>query len=720
MNRGDTQPRARSPYATPVEAAANEPGEGLALLVIAEHESQFVTLSGLLAELDDFTARLAYATDAESAIEAMAGSAFDCILFFQSSDRKTWLDLVRDRRVPDIPLVFVENDSARTAGTRASRRRQRLAEGATGYLQGSDLSGALVEATLFHALEHRRMDNALQEVQERFALAVRGSNDGVWEWMLDSGEMHFSRRWRELLGYGLDDLSNDVQEWLSRVHPDDLPGLRADLDAHLAGLKPYHEHEHRVLASDGAYRWVITRGVVQRDEEGKGQRMAGSLTDTSEFRLREQLLEESRVDGLTSLPRRDPFLERLCGCIDHTKDAPGYAFTVMVVDVDRFRWLADSIGHHAADKMLAVLAKRLASCIRPGDTLSRYEGDMFAILLDDVDDLKLGSQIAERIRATTTEPFDIDGQAVYATVSIGLTSSQSGYREASEVMSDAMAAATRARERGQDNHVVFDAKMRVDAITTLRLEVALRQAVEREEFELYYQPIVELDTAKLVGFEALARWRDPRGGLVPPSEFIPLAEQTGLIVPLGRWVIRQALMQLVAWQERFPDSGLTMAVNLSGRQVADPPLLEEIQATIAQHELAPGSLKLELTETVLVENAEVVQRFMSTLRGSGVRIWVDDFGTGYSSLSYLHRFPVDGLKIDKAFVDALDGTDESATMVRTILNLATDLGVEVVAEGIEEEAQASQLRALGCVIGQGFLYSRPIEASAVLSLLDAN
>lgn len=735
MSDRDTEPGRRSPLLEAVEAgiestkrprrttvtAGASGPPACRVLVVVERDEWFGSLVEMLDELPDAAFSLTHAMDEVLAIEALASATYDTIMFYQPRDRQSWLRFARDRRVPSIPLVFVDDEPGSARVARDVRRKQLFAEGASSYMRVAELSGALVESTLFHALERGRMRRAMDEVQERFALAVRGSNDGVWEWIIETGEMHFSRRWRELLGYGVDDLSNEADEWFSRVHPDDVHGLRSDLDAHLEGAKAYHEYEHRLRASDGSYRWVITRGVVQRDETARPVRMAGSLTDTSDFRLREQkLLEESRFDPLTNLPRREPFLERLRNAIDLSSEYDDYAFSVLVVDVDRFRWLADSIGHHAADKMLAVLAQRLDSCIRPGDTLSRYEGDKFAILLDNVDDLELGSQIAERIRATTDEPFDIDGQTVYATVSIGLTTSRRGYDEAQEVMNDAMAAANRAKERGHDHYAVFETKMRVDALSTLRLEVALRQAVEREEFELHYQPIVDLETAKLEGFEALVRWQHPRRGLVPPGEFIPLAEQTGLIVPLGRWVIREAVAQLVRWQQAFPNAGLTMAVNLSGRQVADPRLLEDIQRTVSEHALAVGALKLELTESVLVENAEVVQRFLTTLRGSGVRIWVDDFGTGYSSLSYLHRFPVDGLKIDKAFVDGLDGSESSAAMVRTILSLADNLGVDVVAEGIEEPVQAAQLRALGCKTGQGFLFSRPVEAKAVQGLFDSN
>jgi diguanylate cyclase (GGDEF)-like protein/PAS domain S-box-containing protein len=563
------------------------------------------------------------------------------------------------------------------------------------------------------------MKQALSEVQERFALAVRGANDGVWEWILESGEMHFSRRWRELLGYGVDDLSNTVSEWFDRVHPDDVEALKADINAHLAGEKSYHESEHRIRASDGTYRWVISRAVAQR-EGNRPVRMAGSLTDTSDFRLREQKLrEESRQDPLTGLPRREPFLEELARAVDMTAADPNYTFTVLMVDVDRFRWLADSIGHQAADGMLSILARRLLACVRPGDTVSRFGGDKFAVLLENLDDVQVATDIANRIRMSVHEPFDVDGQTVYTTVSIGLTTSQRGYDDPDEVISDVAAAANKAKERGQDRHEVFDTKMRIDALTTLRLEVALRQAVERDEFELHYQPIVQLSTGNLKGFEALARWRHPRRGIVSPGEFIPVAEQTGLIVQIGRWAIREAMRQLGRWQQSLPSLGpLSMSVNLSGRQIADPRLLEEIESALRENNVKAGTFRLELTESVLMDNAETVHRILSALRKLGVRIWVDDFGTGYSSLSYLHRFPVDGLKIDKTFVDALDGSDQGAAMIRTILSLADNLGFEVIAEGIEQTVQADELIKLGCIKGQGYLFGRPLAAANVVGLID--
>ncbi|MCA9650461.1 MAG: EAL domain-containing protein [Myxococcales bacterium] len=690
----------------------------LRLLLVAEGgRDEHTRIADMMRGVGSPLVTVDHAVDDAVAVEALRSAHYDAVLYLALEERQGWSRFIRDRRVPPVPIVFIDADGR--AMTRSLRRAQALNEGAASYLLADELTGPLMEMAVHGAIEQARLQTEVNEVQERFALAVRGANDGVWEWMLDSGEMHFSRRWRELLGYGVDELSNSADEWFDRVHPADLLGLRADLDTHLAGHKPFHEFEHRLRASDGTYRWVISRGVVQRDGVGNPVRMAGSLTDTSNYRLREQkLLEESRQDPLTNLPRREPFLERLRNAIDLANAYDDYSFTVMMVDVDRFRWLADSIGHRAAETMLSILARRLVACVRPGDTVSRFGGDKFAILLENVDDVQQGALIAERIRRSVGEPFEVEGQTVYTTVSIGLTTSRRGYQDSEDVINDVGAAANRAKEEGHDRLRIFETKMRDDALSSLRMEVALRQAVDRKEFELRYQPIVELGTGKLMGFEALVRWRHPRRDLVSPAEFIPIAEQTGLIVPLGRWVLREAARQLAEWTKMLPQGRrLTMAVNLSGRQVADPRLLEEIQSLVEQHGLAQGALKLELTESVLVKNADVVQRFITDLKEQGVHLWVDDFGTGYSSLSYLHRFPVDGLKIDKAFIDALDGTDGSAAMVRTILSLAENLGVEAIAEGIEQNVQADQLRSLGCVSGQGYLFSKPIPANEVEQLL---
>ncbi|MEM6294233.1 MAG: EAL domain-containing protein [Myxococcota bacterium] len=691
------------------------------VLYVGHNPRESANLQELLDDAVDPPFTVEHAADETLAVEVLnrPDKRFDAVIVELDRDRRMWTRLVRDRRLPNLPLIVVDHRG--DPSERSLKRSQLLKEGAAGYVRRSELSGAMLESIIFGALQRAQMRQALSEVQERFALAVRGANDGVWEWILETGEMHFSRRWRELLGYGVDDLANSVNEWFDRVHPEDVAALKEDIDAHLSGDSPYHENEHRIRASDGTYRWVISRAVAQR-QNGRPVRMAGSITDTSDFRLREEKIrEESRQDALTGLPRREPFIEQLARAVRLIDTDETYSFTVLMVDVDRFRWLADSIGHQAADGMLAILARRLGACVRPGDTVARFGGDKFAVLLENLRDVDTATDIANRIRMSVHEPFDVEGQTVYTTVSIGLTTSDRGYADVDEVISDVAAAANKAKERGQDRHEVFDTKMRIDALTTLRLEVALRQAVEREEFELHYQPIVDLKSGSLVGFEALTRWRHPRRGIVSPGEFIPVAEQTGLIVPIGRWAIRTALEQLGRWQTAFPsERPLSMSVNLSGRQIADPRLLDEIRSSMDDNEIAPDTFRLELTESVLMDNSEAVSRTLSALRDTGVRIWVDDFGTGYSSLSYLHRFEFDGLKIDKSFVDALDGSTYGSAMIRTILSLASNLGVEVIAEGIEYTVQADQLLQLGCVRGQGYLFSRPIAAAKVGSYVRAS
>ena len=453
-------------------------GDRRTILYVGPNPRECSNLQELLDDAVDPGFGVEHAADETLAIEVLnrPDKAFDAVVVELDRDRRVWTRLVRYRRLPSIPLIVVDHRG--TPEERSLRRSQLLKEGASGYVRRSELSGPMLEALIFSALERAQMRQALSEVQERFALAVRGANDGVWEWILETGEMHFSRRWRELLGYGVDDLSNSVNEWFDRVHPDDVAALKEDIDAHLSGDSPYHESEHRIRASDGSFRWVISRAVAQR-QNGRPVRMAGSITDTSDFRLREEKIrEESRQDALTGLPRREPFMEQLTRAVRLADTDETYCFTVLMVDVDRFRWLADSIGHQAADGMLAILARRLIACVRPGDTVSRFGGDKFAVLLENLRDVDTATDIANRIRMSVHEPFDVEGQTVYTTVSIGLTTSDRGYADIDEVISDVAAAANKAKERGQDRHEVFDTKMRIDALTTLRLEVALRQAVE--------------------------------------------------------------------------------------------------------------------------------------------------------------------------------------------------------------------------------------------------
>jgi diguanylate cyclase (GGDEF)-like protein len=392
-------------------------------------------------------------------------------------------------------------------------------------------------------------------------------------------------------------------------------------------------------------------------------------------------------------------------------------FAVLFLDLDRFKNINDSLGHTHGDLLLVAFAERLERTLRPIDTLARFGGDEFAILLSGMTDATDAVRVAQRIQDELSQPFVLDKNSAFATASIGIALSSSGYDRPDDILRDADIAMYRAKENGKARYELFDHGMHARAVSRLQLESDLRQAIEQKEFCVYYQPIISLQTGRLAGFEALVRWNHPRRGLVAPADFIPVAEETGLIVPIGQWVLNEACAQVRQWQIDSPSHrSLSLSVNLSARQVAQPDLLQRIKDALETSKLNPHCLKLEITESVVMENAEAAAQMFKQLRSLGVQLSIDDFGTGYSSLSYLHRFPLNYLKIDRSFVMRLT-TDNDNAIVRTISTLARNLGMEVIAEGIETEEQFQQLKMLGCEYGQGYLFSRPVGNDGVEHLL---
>ena len=628
--------------------------------------------------------------------------------------------LVANSRLPLVVITPGEADQR-------SVLRERVREvGALDCLLHSELSAPLLESTIAHARNHAKQEQQLGQLRERFSLAIRGARDGMWEWDLTRGKVFYSQRWRELLGLPNEAISPNLDTWLARVHPQDLDRLRTSLDALMQGQIPVHENEHRVRDADNNWRWMLSHAMLHRNAEGRAIRMAGSLTDITPFRQRERALrEQSRHDSLTNLPDRKVFLERCARCVELARAHDDYMFVVLLIAVDRLAQIRDSFGMDSADRVVALMAKRMRGCLRPDDLMFRFSAGKFAILIEDVDDPSFGTHIANRIHEIVAEPFEIDGTMTYTTVSIGMTSSAHGYRRVEDVVTDVLAATDTARDRGRNRHEIYDTSMRIESRTLLALEMALRDALDKDQFQLHYQPIVNTSipgpvrASKLIGFEALLRWEHPERGRISPADFIPIAEDTGLIIPMGRWALREAVRTLHALHEEFNARHLCVSVNLSAKQVADPLLLEVLDSALAETGLPAECLKLELTESVMMDRADQVTALLQDIRARGVEIWIDDFGTGYSSLGYLHRFPVDGLKVDRSFVSRLDGTPESATLVRTILGLAHNLDLRVVAEGIEEEVQAQQLAELGCTSCQGWLLGKPQERESVRRLLGA-
>lgn len=464
----------------------------------------------------------------------------------------------------------------------------------------------------------------------------------------------------------------------------------------------------------------------QAQAEQAGLHVSEQQKYISELELIRKELQESREhfrnaalhDGLTGLPNRDLLLDRLKLVIEHAKRNPDHLFAVLFLDLDRFKMINDSLGHLAGDELLVATADRLKSNLRSMDTVARLGGDEFAILLDGIECDSDVLHVAERLQKDLIQPYYIHGQEVFTTASVGITLSSTGYETAESILRDADTAMYRAKENGKARYEIFDTNMHDHAVTLLRLENDLRRALDRGELLLYYQPIISLEDEKISGFEALVRWQHPKHGLVLPNEFIPMAEDTGLIIDIDRWALGEACRQMGEWQATgVVDRSMTMSVNLSNKQFTSPNLAEQITHILQQTHLDPSCLHLEITESVVTENAEIACATLRQLRALGINLSMDDFGTGYSSLSSLHRFPVNTLKIDRSFISNMAAGDENSAIIRTIISLADNLGMNVVAEGIETVAQRDQLKALKCDYAQGYLFSRPVEADAIEELI---
>src|SRR5688572_3328705 len=568
--------------------------------------------------------------------------------------------------------------------------------------------------------EQKRAEYAVKRSEERLALAAEGASDGLWEWDLRSQEFYVSARWRAMVGLPATEAIGRVEEWTDRVHPEEITPLKEALHAHLSGKTDHFQYEHRIRHESGTYRLFLCRGVAVRGTAKRAIRIAGSLTDTTGRSLaREWVLSAGFLDPLTGLSNRSVFVEKLGRRLEELKQRRGDRFAALYIDLDRFKVVNDSLGHLVGDALLIAVSRRLESCLRQGDSLARLGGDEFAILLNELNDEQQANAIAFRIQHALSAPFSIGGKEVFTSASIGIAFGRTQYENPEEIMRDADTAMYHAKARGKARHELFDADMHARVRDRLGLENDLRHAVANRDFEVHYQPIVSLSTGMCVGFESLVRWKR-NGEPVPPATFIPIAEELGLIEPLGTWVLQQACRTFADWQKRFPSARLEcITVNVSNRQLMEQNFLLIVEEAVHAAGLAPCDLRLEITETALMDSPNVVAEVLRELRDFGVKIYLDDFGTGYSSLSHLHKLPVDALKIDHSFVRSLLLPDRPA-IVESILALARTLNTSVVAEGIESDVQARELERLGCTHAQGFLFSRPLTVENVEKVLRAN
>ncbi len=581
----------------------------------------------------------------------------------------------------------------------------------------ADLAHRHIKELSHHISEQERISRALKESEEHFrnafdhaaGMALVG-RDGRW--------LQVNQSLCDMLGY-------DEEEFLATcfqdlTHADDLGEELVHIHQLLGGKISTSQLEKRFVHKRGEEVWVLTSASLVKDVENNPQHLIFQIQDITERKRAEAHIHHAAFhDALTGLPNRILVTDRLSLAVERAKRHHDYQFAVLFIDLDRFKLVNDSLGHPCGDQLLVELSNRLTWCVRSIDTVARLGGDEFAVLLDGIEETEHATLIATRIQDALAKPFNLDGHEVFTTASIGIAFSHTGYDKPEDILRDSDTAMYRAKSNGKARFEIFDRHMHTRAVELLKLENDLRRAVEREEIEVYYQPVVVLESEQIIGFEALARWRHPTQGIVSPMSFVPLAEETGLIIPMGMSILRQACQQAYQWHQQFPSQPLlSISVNISSRQFSQGDLVERIEQILEETKLPAGSLLLELTESVVMENAEVAAVMLDRLNQLGVKLSLDDFGTGYSSLSYLHRFSFDTLKVDQSFVGRMVGDSESAKIVKTIMTLASELGISVTAEGVETTQQQLMLRDLNCKYAQGYIFSKPITAADAGALLE--
>jgi len=583
------------------------------------------------------------------------------------------------------------------------------------------LGGALDYQVMVDSLRRQREDLALaydreraltdtiRSSEERYALAAAAANDGLWDWDLSTGSVYYSPRWKSLIGHTDEEVGSSPDEWLSRVHPEDQAALEGLIDACRNGHADDLEHEHRLRAHDGTYRWVLCRALAIPGQRQAATRLVGSLTDITErHQLEEQLRRQALYDTLTGLPNRPLFLDRLDRAIARQLRAGTGHFAVVFLDLDGFKLVNDSLGHATGDALLQQVAGRIESGLRATDTSARLGGDEFTILLDGLTSVASVPAVVRKIQERIAAPYEIGGNTLVVTASAGVATSDVAYSAAEDVLRDADIAMYRAKSREPGSFLVFDPSMHDSVVSRLQTESRLRRAIEADELVLHYQPIVDLGTERMIGMEALIRWPQRDGRMAPPGEFLPVAEESGLIVPIGRSVIRRACQQIAAWRAQgLLTEVIPVSLNVSHREFWHPDLTDHLMRMLRANDLQSDWIVVEITEGVLMGNVPEAQRKLEELHCMGIRLHIDDFGTGYSSLEALHQFPIDALKIDRSFVSRLEADLRSRELVSTILAMANGLDIDVIAEGIENTSQQRLLMELGCPNGQGYLFSRP-------------
>jgi diguanylate cyclase (GGDEF)-like protein/PAS domain S-box-containing protein len=625
-------------------------------------------------------------------------------------------------RAPE-PLV-VRARAGEAGGTRESRVRRRNGQEfpiefslASWTLEGS----SFVTAMIRDVTERHVAEAALRATEARYRSLVETVPAVVY--LAEPGPTgrfrYVSPQIEELLGFTAAEWMADSELWWSRIHREDRERVRED-EEKTWGIREgeWCTVEYRMLGRDGRPRWVRDDSTVVRSADGEPEVWSGFLTDVTERKaLEEQLTHQAFHDPLTGLANRVLFTDRLDHALSRNTRGPR-SLAVLFLDLDDFKTVNDSIGHEAGDDLLHAVAGRLTSTLRPGDTAARLGGDEFGILIEDLEHDDMATVIADRLLSALAEPFEVAGRRLHVNASIGIALRASRGQSAGELLRNADTAMYAAKRLGKGHHQRYHPQMHVVALRRLEVEHGIRQALERDEFTLHYQPTVQLADGAISGLEALVRWNHPEQGLVPPLDFIHFAEESGLINRLGEWVLVEACRQARRWQDLYPAAGVrTMSVNVSATQLLDPSFCDIVRKALAEAALDPGVLILELTESIVMDDSEGTLARLHALKELGVRLAIDDFGTGYSSLSYLSKLPIDALKIDKVFVDRAAEGGDALELVRVIVGIGRTFNLETIAEGVELPQQAAALQSVGCLFAQGFLFSKPLPPAEMAELL---
>ncbi|MBX9977839.1 MAG: EAL domain-containing protein, partial [Alphaproteobacteria bacterium] len=565
----------------------------------------------------------------------------------------------------------------------------------------------------------KKQAEALRETESRYALASLGAHDGLWDWDINKNKCFYSDRWKEIIGFESRDKFLTLDDWLDRIAPEHKKSVTAALYRHLDGFSERFDVEYQIKCCDGKYMWVLTRGMAARDDNGKALRIAGSQTDISQRKKNEDLLYKAAFhDKLTGLPNRALFTDRVKQTVKSFRRGQRKNAALLFLDLDRFKIVNDSLGHEAGDQLLISVARRLELTIRASDTICRLGGDEFTILLAEVDDEQHIIAMANRIIDEISKPYFIYGQQIYISGSIGIVLIDK-YDEPENIMRNADLAMYQAKHKGKARAELFEKNQYDSIYSTLQIETDLRTAIEKKELVPYFQPIVNLKDGRVKDLEALMRWVHPQKGVIPPLQFIPIAEETGLICEISEFLFHTICTQIKQWSKSHGHMwSPCVAINLSVKQIVNHDHINRLITIFKKSGLSPESIKFEVTESIIMEHSKHALNILNILKKNGFKLSLDDFGTGYSSLSYLTSYPFDYLKIDRSFVMDIDKDIKKQKLVKAIIGLAQDLELKTIAEGIERIEELQFVQHFGGDFAQGYYFARPLPALEILDFLN--